>query len=126
LFLVATELEPAMSTAKSSKSSRRDFLKRSVISAGSGLGVAVGLGVPHVWVSRYALGGQSPNERLGVGCIGVGGRGSGIGNQACQLGVKIACADVDRNGTPSASPAKTAAKCTPITGNCWSGKTSTW
>jgi len=86
-----------MSTAKSSKSSRRGFLKRSVVYAGSGLGVAVGLGVPHVWVSRYALGGQSPNERLGVGCIGVGGRGSGIGNQACQLGVKIACADVDRN-----------------------------
>ena len=32
----------------------------------------------------------------GAGCIGVGGRGSYIGNLACQLGDRVAAADVDQ------------------------------
>ena len=56
---------------------------------------ATGLAAPHVW-SSSVFADNSPNEKLGVGCIGVGGRGSYVGNLACQLGNKVACADVDR------------------------------
>lgn len=37
---------------------------------------------------------QPPSDRLGVACIGVGGRGSGIGAEAADLGQIIACCDV--------------------------------
>ncbi len=39
---------------------------------------------------------DSANERLAVACIGVGGRGSGIGAQAADLGQLVACCDVSR------------------------------
>jgi predicted dehydrogenase len=44
--------------------------------------------VPHVW------GQESKNERLLVASIGVGGRGSQIGQQAAELGHLVACCDV--------------------------------
>ena len=43
------------------------------------------------------LGAESGGNKLVVAAIGVGGRGSGIGNQAAQLGQMVACCDVDRN-----------------------------
>lgn len=67
--------------------SRRRFLKH------IGQFAAVGMAAPHVWARAAET---SPNERLGVGCIGVGGRGSYVGKFACELGNKIASADVDR------------------------------
>lgn len=51
-------------------------------------------------VPRHVLGGANqtaPNDRIGVGCIGVGGRGAYVGNLACALGNKVAAADVDRH-----------------------------
>ena len=74
----------------SSSTTRRQFLGH-----GARL-TALGFTVPWIGASR-AAGHRSPNDRLGVGCIGVGGRGTYIGNLACQLGVKIAAADVDRH-----------------------------
>jgi len=71
------------------KSTRRDFLK-------TGTALAVGAATPYFFNSRRAVAQESANDRLGVGCIGVGGRGSGVGNGACGHGVKIACCDVDR------------------------------
>jgi predicted dehydrogenase len=65
---------------------RRAFLTRSAITAG----VAAWGG------TRELRGQESANERLGVGCIGVGGRGTLVGNVACRLGRKVACADVNR------------------------------
>lgn len=68
------------------ESPRRDFLKA------AGLAVAA----PYFWTASRAQAQLSANDKLGVGCIGVGGRGSGIGNECCrQAGVKVACADVD-------------------------------
>ncbi len=73
--------------------SRRTFIKSSV-----GMGLAAGTGlcaatVPTILPRLY--GQDSPNDRLNVACIGVGGRGSGIGGQAADLGQLIACCDVD-------------------------------
>jgi len=71
------------------ESNRRQFLKRSLVVTGSAA-------VPLFWAGR--LDSKEPaSERLRVGCIGVGGRGTLVGNIACRLGEKIACADVDRN-----------------------------
>lgn len=67
---------------------RRDFLK----SAG-GL-AAAGLALPHFWSRRLAAQGPA-SERPNVAAIGVGGRGSDIGNQAAGFGNMVACCDVD-------------------------------
>jgi len=67
---------------------RRDLLK-------GGVGFVAGMAIPHVWVSPFSWA-ESPNERLNVAAIGVGGRGSKIGEQAAQLGNMVACADVHR------------------------------
>ncbi|MEO2050091.1 MAG: Gfo/Idh/MocA family oxidoreductase [Pirellulales bacterium] len=40
---------------------------------------------------------EAPSDRVNIGAIGVGGRGSGIGHQAGQLGNLVAVADVDAN-----------------------------
>ena len=71
------------------QSSRRNFIKTSV---GAGLCAAT---APTLLPHLYAQ--QTPaSDRLGVACIGVGGRGSGIGGQAADLGNLIACCDVHR------------------------------
>ena len=67
---------------------RRQFLKRSLALAGSAA-------LPVFW-ARRGESGEAANERLRIGCIGVGGRGTLVGNTACRLGEKIAAADVDR------------------------------
>ncbi len=69
-----------------SRSSRRSFVKTAV---GAGLSAAT---VPTILPRLYAQ--DSANERLAVACIGVGGRGSGIGGQAADLGQLVACCDV--------------------------------
>jgi len=72
------------------KSTRRSFLKRSsAIAAG-------GLAAPYFCTSFSSHAkAQDANDRLGVGSIGVGGRGGGIGRDAGGRGNMIACADVD-------------------------------
>jgi myo-inositol 2-dehydrogenase / D-chiro-inositol 1-dehydrogenase len=60
---------------------------------------AAAAGAAWTIVPRHVLGGANqtpPSDRIGVGCIGVGGRGSYVGNLACALGNKVAAADVDR------------------------------
>ncbi len=71
------------------RSTRRTFLKNT-----AGLATA-GVAAPYFWTSAYARQ-ESANDKLGVAAIGVGGRGSGIGKQAAQLGNMVACADVHR------------------------------
>ena len=73
-----------------SKGTRRDFLKRS-----AGL-AAAGIAAPYVWTGGAARAG-SPNERLRLGAIGVGGQGSGIARGAARFAELVACCDVDRN-----------------------------
>ncbi len=67
---------------------RRQFLKTTA-------GVAAALTLnPYIHTGEvYAE--DSPNERLNIAAIGVGGRGSGIGRQAAGLGNMLACCDVD-------------------------------
>jgi predicted dehydrogenase len=66
---------------------RREFL-------GASMGLAVtGMAVPLI-VTR-AHGAEPPSDKIPVAAIGVGGRGSGIGAQAAQLGEMVACCDVD-------------------------------
>ena len=73
-----------------SRLSRRVFLKRSAALA------AMGAGAPYVWTGSSAGAAQAKNARLSVASIGVGGRGTAVGNQAGKLGDMIACCDVDR------------------------------
>ena len=79
-----------MSKSTYPKSTRRSFLKRSsAIAAG-------GLAAPYFCTSFSSHAkAQDANDRLGVGSIGVGGRGGGIGRDAGGRGNMIACADVD-------------------------------
>ena len=66
--------------------SRRTLIKSSLAAAGTA-----------TFPSPAAAGFQEPaSERLRIGCIGVGGRGTLVGNTACRLGQKVACADVDQ------------------------------
>lgn len=66
---------------------RRSFLNHSV-----GVGLAASL-APTILPKLYAKS-SSASDRLTVACIGVGGRGSGIGDQAATLGELVACCDV--------------------------------
>jgi predicted dehydrogenase len=70
----------------SARENRRQFLKKS-----AGL-AALGMAAPYVW-SSIARAEDKP-EKMIVGAIGVGGRGTDIGHQAAGLGKMIACADV--------------------------------
>lgn len=71
----------------------RTMTRREFVAAGS---LAAGVAVPMILLNRYTFG-QSANETIGIGAIGVGGRGSGIGHSAAGFGVMLACADVDRS-----------------------------
>ncbi|MFO0870116.1 MAG: Gfo/Idh/MocA family oxidoreductase [Pirellulales bacterium] len=69
------------------KTTRRVFLESAAL-AGAGYFVAAG--------TRPALS-QSPNEKLNVACIGVGGKGGSDSSNAAQFGNVVAICDVDRN-----------------------------
>lgn len=72
----------------SNRSDRRTFLKQSAVVAGSAA-------LPF-FSTRQARSNEPAGVRLRVGCIGVGGRGTYVGNIACDLGERVACADVER------------------------------
>ncbi|MGQ9770023.1 MAG: Gfo/Idh/MocA family oxidoreductase [Thermogutta sp.] len=67
---------------------RRDFIATTALAAS--------VAVPTMLIHRYAVG-ESANDTIGIGAIGVGGRGSAIGHEAARFGVMLACADVDRS-----------------------------
>jgi predicted dehydrogenase len=69
------------------KTSRRDFLKQTSL-AGVGFWVAGGLSLADS---------KSPNEKLNIACIGVGGKGSSDTDQAAQCGNIVALCDIDDN-----------------------------
>src|SRR6266568_4589367 len=71
------------------KTSRRDFLKQTSL-AGVGFWVAGGISLADV---RKA----SPNEKLNIACIGVGGKGSSDTDQAAHFGNIVALCDIDDN-----------------------------
>ncbi|MFO0922928.1 MAG: Gfo/Idh/MocA family oxidoreductase [Pirellulales bacterium] len=72
----------------SSKKTRRQFMGQAGV-AGAAVAMA-----PTLLPKLYAQGPAS--DRLNVACIGVGGRGSGIGDQAASLGQLVACCDVHK------------------------------
>jgi myo-inositol 2-dehydrogenase / D-chiro-inositol 1-dehydrogenase len=69
------------------KSTRRNFLKTTAGMA------ALSAGAPYFFNSVQAQT-ESKNDKLNVAAIGVGGRGSLIGQQAAELGHLVACCDV--------------------------------
>ena len=69
------------------KSSRRTFLQVATTVASAGYLVAAGNAQETP---------TSPNERLGVACIGVGGKGASDSNNAAKFGNIVAICDVDR------------------------------
>ncbi|MGE3243003.1 MAG: Gfo/Idh/MocA family oxidoreductase [Pirellulales bacterium] len=71
-----------------SSTDRRSFLQQTALAAGSF--AFAGLS------SRRSKAAEAASDRIRVGCIGVGGRGTYVGNIACGIGEKVACADVDR------------------------------
>lgn len=73
-----------------SRQTRRDFLKH------TGGAAAAAVTVPYFLSSSQARADDAASDRLGVGAIGVGGRGSGIGGDAGRRGNMVAVADVDR------------------------------
>ena len=70
------------------RSTRRDFLKTSAPLA------AAGACAPYFFSSARAKA-EAANDKLSVGSIGCGGRGSAVGHQAGARGNMVACCDVD-------------------------------
>jgi predicted dehydrogenase len=69
------------------RSNRRDFLKLSTL---AGVGYWVG-------GSYTNAADKSPNEKLGIACVGVGGKGSSDTDQAAGIGNVVAICDIDDN-----------------------------
>ena len=69
------------------RTSRRDFLRTNV-------GIAAAAAIPYTWTSS-TLHAQDQNDRPVLGCIGVGGMGTGDGLSASRFADVVACADVD-------------------------------
>ena len=69
---------------------RRQFLKAGAVLAGA-------VAVPGVWGGAVSQAAESPNGKLNVAAIGVGGQGTGIGHAAGSLGNMVAVCDVDRS-----------------------------
>lgn len=70
------------------RASRRDFLKQAA-AIGAGAFIA---GPRPLWALE-----DSPNERMNIACIGVGGKGSSDCDQAAEFGNLIAICDIDDN-----------------------------
>ncbi len=68
---------------------RRDFLKKSATT------VAVGSAVPYFAWNQKAFANTSKNDRPSVGCIGLGGMGSGDARNHSNFGDIVALCDVD-------------------------------
>src|SRR5580658_2562096 len=83
--------------------SRRDLIRHVSLSAGL---AALG----GVWSSRSIAQSKSPNEKLNIGCIGIGGQGaSDVGNVSSQNIVAVCDVDAARAAAnfrrhPKASP----------------------
>jgi myo-inositol 2-dehydrogenase / D-chiro-inositol 1-dehydrogenase len=75
------------------QANRREFLKKS-----AGLAFT-GLAIPYFASSVSAQMLESKKDKINVAVIGVGGRGSWIGNEAGSFGNIVACADVNKSAS---------------------------
>ncbi len=73
---------------------RRRFLSSSVLAS---LGIGFGVHSAHAWATGPANEPKSPNERLGIGAIGLRYQGSVIAVKAQMYGDIVAVCDVDKN-----------------------------
>ncbi len=69
------------------KSSRRDFIKTSAAVTGLGFWVAAGNSLKAA---------DSPNEKLGIAAVGIGGKGSSDVDNAAQWGNVVGLCDIDK------------------------------
>lgn len=74
-----------------SRSSRREFIKRSSLAA------AAGAAVPYFAWSQPAFANRAANDRPRIGCIGLGGMGTGDAHEHNHFGDIVAVCDVDAN-----------------------------
>ncbi len=84
---------------KSTRSTRREFLRQTAAVAGASAAV------PYWLASRRASAAPSKNDRPLVACIGVGGRGTGIAEWAARFGDVVAVCDADRRNAEKAQAA---------------------
>jgi len=73
-----------------SNNSRRDFLKTTTVAS------ALGVSVPYFSWTEKAFANQSKNDRPNIGCIGVGGMGTGDAHGHSGFGDILAVCDVDK------------------------------
>jgi len=74
-----------------SRSNRRDFLKK------TGAAAAAGAAAPYFAWTQPALANRSPNDRPIIGCVGLGGMGTGDAREHAHFGDIVAVCDVDAN-----------------------------
>jgi predicted dehydrogenase len=84
MHINSIERDPFMPNTQ--RINRRELLKS------SGAATFATVGAP--LFARNLFAGDSPNDKINVASIGVGGRGTGIGLQAAKLGSTLACCDV--------------------------------
>ena len=87
--------------AQNTPHNRRQFVKRTAIAS------AGALAFPYVVPSRV-LGAEAPSNRINMGCIGLGGQGTGLMNRFCRMKEvqMLAVCDVHRNYGKGSEPAK--------------------
>jgi predicted dehydrogenase len=83
-----TVREPARNSKPVAGVPRRDFLKASAFVAGAGVWVATG-------ARSYGVEDQSPNDKINIACIGVGGKGDSDSDHCALHGNVVAICDVD-------------------------------
>jgi predicted dehydrogenase len=71
---------------------KRQHNRRQFLSETAAIGVGAWIAAPNLLAAA-----QSPNEKLNIACIGVGGKGSGDTDHAGQYGNVVALCDIDDN-----------------------------
>jgi predicted dehydrogenase len=85
-----------MSTSHKSQSTRREFLQKSATAA------AAGAAIPYFAWSQPAFANNSANDRPVIGCVGLGGMGTGDAHEHAHFGDIVAVCDVDSNRAAAA------------------------
>ena len=87
---------PAMSPTHDSQSNRREFLRKSATAA------AAGAAIPYFAWSQPTFANNSANDRPVIGCVGLGGMGTGDAHEHHNFGDIVAVCDVDSNRAAAA------------------------
>ena len=84
-----TQSKPAGKSGPNGGANRRDFMKTTAL-----IGMSAWVTGRGAWADD-AIPSKSPNERLNIACIGVGGKGDSDSEQAAKYGDIVAICDID-------------------------------